>query len=89
MSQSESLRNLIVSEAADWQVLTLRLAVQLQALKSATTDDETLDGNSSSKHKQVSPLYTLQATPFASVGVTPGVSLWRFKRMVRVSCLAA
>ncbi|CAB1112153.1 unnamed protein product [Ectocarpus sp. CCAP 1310/34] len=34
----ESLRNLIVSEAADWQVLTLRLAVQLQALKNSTSD---------------------------------------------------
>ncbi|CAM9263631.1 unnamed protein product [Ectocarpus fasciculatus] len=38
LEQGESLRNLIVSEAADWQVLTLRLAVQLQALKNATLD---------------------------------------------------
>lgn len=50
-SQSESLRNLVVSEAADWQVLTLRLAVQLQALKSSTPDDESLGGNNS-KYKQ-------------------------------------
>eukprot|EP00752_Nemacystus_decipiens_P003763 g3464.t1 len=52
LEQSESLRNLIVSEAADWQVLTLRLAVQLQALKSSTRDDESHDGNSS-KYKQI------------------------------------
>lgn len=51
-SQSESLRNLIVSEAADWQVLTLRLAVQLQGLKNSAPDDDSLDG-SSSKYKQV------------------------------------
>lgn len=31
--QAEKLRNLIVSEAADWQVLTLRLATQLESLK--------------------------------------------------------
>lgn len=47
--QSESLRNLIVSEAADWQVLCLRLAVQLQALKSSKPE---LDRNNS-HYKQV------------------------------------
>lgn len=48
--QAESLRNLIVSEVADWQVLTLRLAVQVQALKNSTPGP---DGNKSN-YKQVS-----------------------------------
>lgn len=39
-SQGESLRNLIVSEAADWQVLMLRLAVQLRALKTSTVESD-------------------------------------------------
>lgn len=37
--QGERLRNLIVSESADWQVLTLRLAVNLQSLKRAVHED--------------------------------------------------
>ncbi|CAM9211662.1 unnamed protein product [Hapterophycus canaliculatus] len=44
LEQGESLRNLIVSEAADWQVLMLRLAVQLRALKTSTIET---DGDSS------------------------------------------
>lgn len=47
--QGESLRNLIVSEAADWQVLMLRLAVQLRALRNSTTES----GGESSGCKQV------------------------------------
>ncbi|CAN0174374.1 unnamed protein product, partial [Laminaria digitata] len=38
IAQGETLRNLIVSEAADWQVLTLRLAVHLQALQQSTLE---------------------------------------------------
>ncbi|CAM9420381.1 unnamed protein product, partial [Sphacelaria rigidula] len=37
LEQAEKLRNLIVSEAADWQVLTLRLATQLESLKRSMT----------------------------------------------------
>lgn len=37
-AQGETLRNLLVSEAADWQVLTLRLAVHLQALQQSSLD---------------------------------------------------
>lgn len=53
-----------MSEAADWQVLTLRLAVQLQALKNSIPDDESLDGNSS-KYKQVISSRMFQARPIA------------------------
>lgn len=37
--QGEKLRNLIVSEAADWQVLTLWLAVHLQTLQHSLQSD--------------------------------------------------
>lgn len=47
-AQGETLRNLIVSEAADWQVLTLRLAVHLQALKQSS-----LEGGGRQPSKQV------------------------------------
>lgn len=43
--QAEKLRNLIVSEVADWQVLTLRLAAQLEALKRSMTGDGDGDGD--------------------------------------------
>lgn len=38
--QGEKLRNLILSEAADWQVLTLTLAVHLQALDKSLHGDD-------------------------------------------------
>lgn len=83
MSQAESLRNLIVSEVADWQVLTLRLAVQLQALKNSTQE---LDG-SVSNYKQVSgcrvgyPLFSSVQT--GKQGVVDVPALYYTRRFVR------
>lgn len=42
-TQGEKLRNLIVSEAADWQVLMLWLAVHLEALQRSLQGDGSKD----------------------------------------------
>ncbi|CAM9184261.1 unnamed protein product [Scytosiphon promiscuus] len=61
LEQGESLRNLIVSEAADWQVLMLRLAVQFRALKISTSET----GGNSSSCKQLARDALLVYAPLA------------------------